>query len=141
MAGLDAAMIANEARLALDEHPGTWTSYAQLCDANGLSRRLALVVARLLVPEPTESHWYRIRNEAGVYRVPADEPDRGDPSRYSQSRADQLLGSIGVGVVNGRADPARKLVWGAQGWALADQPGERSRVYPQWVSPSRRSRA
>jgi hypothetical protein len=66
---IDSAAIAALARGALDDHPVTWTSYAELCSAGGLDRGVALVVARLLVPEPTGDHWFRIRNSDGVYNA------------------------------------------------------------------------
>jgi len=115
---IDAAAIAALARRALDEHPATWTSYAELCSASGLDRGLALVVARLLIPEPTGDHWFRIRNSEGVYNVPSDEAEHGDPVQFSQAEADRHLVAIGVPVVAKRADPARKLCWSSSGWAV-----------------------
>jgi hypothetical protein len=58
---------------ALDDHPATWSSFAELCPACDLDRGLALVVTRLLTPEPTGDHWFRTRNSDGVYDVPSDE--------------------------------------------------------------------
>jgi hypothetical protein len=116
MATIEGAEIAAEARRILDAHPATWTSYAELCSAHGLSRGLALVVARAMAPEPTGGHWFRIRNEAGVYNVPVNEHDRVS---YGQAEADRLLRSIGVTVIGGRADPGRKIVWTSEGWVLA----------------------
>ena len=114
---IDAPAIAATARAALDENPSTWTSYAELCSASGLSRGLALVVARALDPEPTINHWFRIRNEAGLYNVPVDE---GDPGQFSRAEADRKLAAVGVAVIDGRADRARKLVWTSDGWTLAE---------------------
>ena len=114
MAGLAAS-----ARAALDAHPYTWTSYAELCAANGLDRGMAMVVARQLVPEPTGEHWFRIRNSDGVYNVPADEAARGGLVRFSQAEADRALEAIGIGVRAHRADPERKLLWMHGEWCLA----------------------
>ncbi len=116
---IDASAIAAIAREALDTNPSTWTSYAELCSASGINRGAALVVARALIPEPTGDHWFRIRNEAGIYNVPSDEAERGDPVRYSQAEADRQLESIGVRVINKRADQKRKLCWTeTAGWTL-----------------------
>jgi len=115
---IDASEVAAIARRALDDHPSTWTSYAELCSASELDRGLALVVARLLIPEPTGEHWFRIRNSDGVYNVPADEAEHGDPVRYSQGEADKQLARIGVRVVAKRADRARKLCWTSDGWVI-----------------------
>jgi len=115
---IDSAAIAAIARTCLDEHPGTWTSYAELCSAAGLDRQLALVVARHLVPEPTSEHWFRIRNGEGVYNMPTDEAERGDIVRFSPAEADRRLEEIGVRVVDRRADRRRKLVWTTTGWQL-----------------------
>jgi hypothetical protein len=128
--GIDAAAIGRTARAALDKHPATWTSYAELCSATGLTRSLALTVARQLVLEPTGSHWFRIRDDDGVYDVPAvdvadadgtadaaDAPD-AEPSPFSRLEADRRLAEGGIAVVDGRADPERKLSWTGSGWAL-----------------------
>src|SRR5262245_58073806 len=115
MPTIDAAAIAAEAQRVLEAHPATWTSYAELCSAHGLSRSLALVVAKALIPLPTGDHWFRIRNEAGVYNAPVGEDDLVG---FSQVEADRRLRSIGVGVVDDRADPGRKMVWTADGWVL-----------------------
>jgi hypothetical protein len=115
---LDSAAIASVARAGLDAHPGTWTSYAELCSASGLDRQLALVVARHLVPEPTGEHWFRIRNGDGVYNMPTDEAKRGDVVRFGQAEADRRLEEIGVRVVDRRADRRRKIVWTSTGWQL-----------------------
>ena len=80
---------------------------------------MALVVARQLIPEPTGQHWFRIRNSDGIYNVPADEAERGDPVRYSQAEADRALEAIGVTVRSHRADPERKLLWMHGEWCLA----------------------
>jgi hypothetical protein len=53
---IDAAQVAASARAALDAHPSPWTSYAELCSANGLDRGLSLVLARQLIPEPKDDH-------------------------------------------------------------------------------------
>jgi hypothetical protein len=111
--------VAASARAALDAHPSTWTSYAELCAANGLDRGLALVVARGLILEPTGRDWFRIRNSDGVYNVPTDEAERGDPVRFSQAEADRALEAIGVRVRAHRADPERKLLWMHGEWCLA----------------------
>ena len=116
---VDIAAVAASARAALDTHPSTWTSYAELCSANGLDRGLALVIARQLIPEPTGEHWFRIRNSDGVYNVPTDEAERGDPVRYSQAEADRALEAIGIQVDRHRADPDRKLLWMHGEWCLA----------------------
>jgi len=116
---VDVTVVAASARAALDAHPSTWTSYAELCSANGLHRGLSLVIARQLIPEPTGDHWFRIRNSDGVYNVPTDEAERGDPVRYSQAEADRALEAIGVQVVRHRADPDRKLLWMHGEWCLA----------------------
>jgi hypothetical protein len=84
---------------------------------------LALVVARLLIPEPTGDHWFRIRNSDGVYNVPSDEAEHGDPVRFSQAEADRQLAAIGVAVVARRADAGRKLCWTSSGWAVAASRG------------------
>jgi hypothetical protein len=102
----------------LDAHPGTWTSYAELCAAAGLDRQLALVVARHLTPQPTSEHWFRIRNGEGAYNMPTDEATRGDVVRFSAGEADRLLAAIGVDVTHGRADRRRKLVWTTTGWRM-----------------------
>jgi hypothetical protein len=116
---IDASAIAAVARQALNAHPSTWTSYAELCSASGINRGAALVVARALIPEPTGDHWFRIRNEDGIYNVPSDEAERGDPVRYSQAEADRQLEAIGVRVINKRADRKRKLCWTeAAGWTV-----------------------
>ena len=115
---IDAAAVAAVARQALDEHPSTWTSYAELCSASGINRGAALVVARALIPEPTGDHWFRIRNSDGVYNVPSDEAERGDPVRYSQFEADRQLEAIGVRVIDRRADQRRKLCWTPAGWTV-----------------------
>jgi hypothetical protein len=80
---------------------------------------MALVVARQLVAEPTGQHWFRIRNSDGVYNVPTEAPDRGDPVRFSQTEADRALEAIGVRVHGRRADPERKLLWMHGEWCLA----------------------
>jgi hypothetical protein len=116
---VDVAAVAASARAALDAHPYTWTSYAELCSANGLDRGLALVIARRLVLEPTGDHWFRVRDSEGVYNVPADEAVRGDLARYSRAEADRLLEAIGVRVVRQRADPDQKLLWMHGEWCLA----------------------
>ncbi len=56
-------------------------------------------MARLLIPEPTGEHWFRIRNSDGVNNVPTDDAESGDPVRYSQGEADKQLARIGVRVV------------------------------------------
>jgi hypothetical protein len=118
-ASIDVAAVAASASVALDAHPSTWTSYAELCAANGLDRGLASVVARQLGPAPTGQHWFRIRNSDGVYDVPAPGADRGDPVRFSQAAADRALEAIGIGVRAHRADPERKLLWMHGEWCLA----------------------
>ncbi len=116
---IDAQQIAASARAALDAHPSTWTSYAELCSANGLDRSLSPVVARQLIPEPTGDHWFRIRNNDGVYDVPAGGANRGDAVRHTQAEADRALEAIGVRVVGRRADPEYKLLWMHGEWCLA----------------------
>ena len=101
---IDVAAFAASASVALDAHPSTWTSYAELCAANGLDRGLASVVARQLGPAPTGQHWFRIRNSDGVYDVPASGAGRSDPVRFSQAAADSALEAIGIGV---RCAPGR----------------------------------
>jgi hypothetical protein len=108
------AAFAASAIVALDAHPSTWTSYAELCAANGLDRGLASVVARQLGPASTGQHWFRIRNSDGVYDVPASGADR-----LSQAAADGALEAIGIGVRAHRADPERKLLWMHGEWCLA----------------------
>jgi hypothetical protein len=115
---INAAAVVAVARQALDEHPSTWTSYAELCAASGISRGFAVAVARMLIGEPTADDWFRIRNSEGVYNVPTDEAERGDASRYSREEADRLLESIGVSVDGTRADRHRKLSWTGSGWTV-----------------------
>ena len=115
---IDASAIAAIARQALGAHPSTWSSYAELCSASGINRGAALVVTRALIPEPTVDHWFRIRNADGIYNVPSDEAERGDPVRFSQVEADRQLEAIGVRVINKRADQKRKLRWTRTGWTL-----------------------
>jgi hypothetical protein len=115
-ATIDAAAIANLARAAFSGHPATWTSYAELAEAYGLTRRHARVVARALGPEPTHDCWYRIRDKNGVYNVPFDE---ADPKAFSQAEADRRLRAAGVDVTNQRADPGRKLIWTHGKWVQA----------------------
>ncbi|MET0146391.1 MAG: hypothetical protein ABW328_16645 [Ilumatobacteraceae bacterium] len=112
------------ARAALDKHPATWTSYAELCSATGLTRNLAPTVARELHPEPTGAHWFRIRDDNGAF-VAAEaaeaadgDEEPGDADRPSPADADRQLAASGVAVADGRADPARKLHWTGSGWAL-----------------------
>ena len=45
-------------------HPATWTSYAELCSAMGLTRSLAPTVARQVTFDATGAHWYRVRDES-----------------------------------------------------------------------------
>jgi hypothetical protein len=116
---VDVAAIAASARAALDAHPSTWTSYAELCSANGLDRGLARVVARQLSPQPTGDHWFRIRNGDGVYDATTGAAERGGPVRYSQAEADRALEAIGVQVLRHHADPDRKLLWMHGEWCLA----------------------
>ena len=116
---VDVAAVAASARAALDAHPSTWTSYAELCSANGLDRGLSRAIARQLIPEPTGDHWFRIRSSDGVYNVPTDETERGGPVRYSQVQADRALEAIGVQVLRHHADPDRKLLWMHGEWCLA----------------------
>src|SRR4051812_8743626 len=110
---IDAGAIAQTARSAFRAHPASWTSYAELAEAHGLTRGHALVVARALNPEPTHDCWYRIRNQDGVYNVPVSEDD---PGTYTQAEADRLLRADGVAVTNRRADPSRKLTWANGTW-------------------------
>jgi hypothetical protein len=111
---VDIAAVAASARAALDAHPSTWTSYAELCSANRLDRGLALAVARRLGPGAAGDHWFRIRSSDGVY-----EAGRGDPARFSQDAADRALEAIGVPAVRRHADPERKLLWMHGEWCLA----------------------
>jgi len=113
---IDVAAFAASASMALEAHPSTWTSYAELCAANGLDRGLASVVARQLGPAPAGQHWFRIRNSDGVYDVPSS---GADPVRFSQAAADGALEAIGIGVRAHRADPERKLLWMHGEWCLA----------------------
>src|SRR5262249_42010214 len=113
---VDIAAVAASARAALDAHPSTWTSYAELCSANGLDRGLAAAVARRLVPDPKGDHWFRIRNSEGVYDAPTGQ---GAPGRRSRDHADEALEAIGVRVVRRHADPERKLLWMHGEWCLA----------------------
>ena len=125
---IDAGAIARTARAALDKHPMTWTSYAELCSAMGLTRSLAAAVARTPIFEPTGSHWFRVRDDHGVYEVPAAEAERpgaeqpgdepSDAEHPTAEEADRRLEALGVAIVDGRADPARKLAWTGSGWAL-----------------------
>lgn len=118
---LDVAAVARTARAALDKHPATWTSYAELCSAMGLTRSLAPTIARQVVFDPTGSHWFRVRDEHGAYAIPAeDDPSDAEHAagRPTADEADQQLETFGVAVVDGRADPARKLAWTGSGWAL-----------------------
>jgi hypothetical protein len=116
---IDVAAVVASAQAALDAHPSTWTSYAELCAANGLDRGLASVVARQLAPQPMGEHWFRIRNSDGVYDAPAHQPARGGPVRFGQAEADRALEAIGVAVRARRADPERKLLWMHGEWCLA----------------------
>jgi hypothetical protein len=115
----DVAALAASARSALDDHPSTWTSYAEICAANGLDRGLAPAVARQLTPEPTGEHWFRIRNSDGVYDVPTAGTTRADPVRFGQAAADRALEALGIRVQARRADPERKLLWMHGEWCLA----------------------
>ena len=67
---IDTAGIARTARAALDKHPATWTSYAELCSAMGMTRSSAGMIARQHIFEPTGTHWFRIRTDDGVYEPP-----------------------------------------------------------------------
>jgi hypothetical protein len=113
---IDASEIADIARAAFRAHAATWTSYAELAEAYGLTRGRALVVARALVPEPTHDCWYSIRDKKGVYNVPVNE---ADPGAFSQAAADRLLHAAGVDVTNQRAAASRKLTWASGRWRLA----------------------
>lgn len=117
-ATLDAGAIAALARSAFLAFPASWTSYAELAEARGLTRGHALVVARALVPEPTHDCWYRIRDKNGVYNVPISE---SDPQNFTQAEADRLLRADGVSVTNHRADPRRRLIWAGRRWQLFRQ--------------------
>lgn len=116
---IDVAAIAASARAALDAHPLTWTSYAELCAANGLDRRLAPMAARQLAPEMIGEHWFRIRTSDGAYDAPTDESGRRAPVRFSQAEADRALEGIGIQVRARRADPELKLLWMHGEWSLA----------------------
>jgi hypothetical protein len=116
---VDVAAVAASTRAALDAHPSTWTSYADVCSANGLDRSLALAIARQLTPERTGDHWFRIRDSNGVYNVPTGDAVRGAPARYSRAEADRELEAIGVQVLRHHADPERKLLWMHGEWCLA----------------------
>jgi hypothetical protein len=111
----DVAAVAASARAALDAHPSTWTSYAELCAANGLDRGLSPAVARRLTPGSAGQHWFRIRSNDGVYDLPRDDAS----PRRSQAEADRALEAIGVRVLSHRADPERKLLWMHGEWCLA----------------------
>jgi hypothetical protein len=113
---IDTAGIARTARAALDKHPGTWTSYAELCSAMGMTRSSAGVLARQHIFEPTGSHWFRIRSDDGVYEAPTVEEGADEAGPLSPADADAQLIAIGVGVVDGRADPDRKLGWNGSAW-------------------------
>ena len=123
---IDTAGIVRTARAALDKHPGTWTSYAELCSAMGMTRSSAGTMARQHIFEPTGAHWFRIRSDDGVYEPPT--PDEGtdragtdgaEPAPLlSPTDADAHLTAIGVAVVDGRADPGRKLGWNGSAWTL-----------------------
>ena len=99
-------MIMADAHRMLRENTGTWTSYAELCEAHGLSRQLALVLARAIIPGGnTPEIYFRLRNADGVY----------NPGNHERStanvEADGRLREIGVDVVGGRADPHRQMIW------------------------------
>ena len=123
---IDTAGIVRTARAALDKHPGTWTSYAELCSAMGMTRSSAGVLARQHIFEPTGTHWFRIRSDDGVYEAPTVEEaadgsvDEGaaQPASLSPAEADAQLTAIGVAVVDGKADPACKLGWNGSAWTL-----------------------
>jgi len=113
----DVAAIAASARAALDAHPSTWTSFAELCPANGLDRSLAAALARQLGPASTGEHWFRIRGGDGVYDGVRDGSPGG--ARYGRDEADRALEAIGVRVRAHHADPERKLLWMHGEWCLA----------------------
>jgi hypothetical protein len=115
----DVAAVAASARAALEAHPSTWTSYAELCPANGLERGLAAAVGRQLDPASTGEHWFRIRNSDGVYEVPRVGSGGGDGARFNQAEADRALEAMGIRVQAHRADPERKLLWMHGEWCLA----------------------
>ena len=104
-------MIMADAHRMLRENPGTWTSYAELCEAHGVRRQLALVLARAIIPGGnTPEIYFRLRNADGVY----------NPGNHERSTAnvaaDERLREIGVDVVGGRADPRRQMIWSDRGW-------------------------
>lgn len=115
---IDAAAIVRTARAALDKHPATWTSHAELCSAMGLTRSLASSVASEVTFDVTGPHWYRVRDDHGAYVAPEHGAEEGDAERPDAEQADARLEAIGVTVVDGRADPERKLAWTGSGWAL-----------------------
>ncbi|MET0324044.1 MAG: hypothetical protein ABW219_02390 [Ilumatobacteraceae bacterium] len=124
---LDTAGIVRTARAALDKHPQTWTSYAELCSAMGMTRSSAGRLARQHVFERPGAHWFRVRNDDGVFEWPdAVEGNEGDPGvdvavvavSFDPDEADRELAGIGVAVVDGRADPDRKLGWNGSAWTL-----------------------
>ena len=125
---IDAAAVVRTARAALDKHPATWTSYAELCSAMGLTPSLAPAVARQVTFDATGAHWYRVRDEHGSFVVTAAGAEAGeteapraeapDAGRPGAEEADRQLEALGVTVVDGRADPDRKLAWTGSGWAL-----------------------
>ncbi|MET0459984.1 MAG: hypothetical protein ABW195_12110, partial [Ilumatobacteraceae bacterium] len=119
--------IVRTARAALDKHPQTWTSYAELCSAMGMTRSSAGRLARQHVFERPGAHWFRVRNDDGVFEWPdAVEGNEGDPGvdvaevavSFDPDEADRELAGIGVAVVDGRADPDRKLGWNGSAWTL-----------------------
>jgi hypothetical protein len=115
---LDVTGIARTAQSALGKHPLSWTSYAELCSATGLTRRNAEVVAGRLVPALIPLHWFRVRDDDGVYTPPADLAEAENPEQFGQAEADRELTTLGVEVLDGRADPQRKLHWNGAAWAL-----------------------
>ena len=118
---IDTAGIARTARAALDKHPGTWTSYAELCSAMGMTRSSAGTIARQHIFEPTGTHWFRIRSDDGVYEPPTTDEagaEADEPVLLSPAEADAQLTAIGVAVADGRADPDRKLGWNGSAWTL-----------------------
>jgi hypothetical protein len=128
---LDTAGIVRTARAALDKHPATWTSYAELCSAMGMTRSSAGLLARQHVFERPGAHWFRVRNDDGVFEWPdgtqaapgdrrgdGDEAGEGGGVTLDPDEADRELLAIGVAVVDGRADPDRKLGWNGSAWTL-----------------------
>jgi len=118
---IDTAGIARTASAALDKHPGTWTSYAELCSAMGMTRSSADRIARQHIFESTGTHWFRIRSDDGAYEPPTTDEagaDGNEPVLLSRDEADAQLTGIGIAVVDGRPDPARKLGWNGSAWTL-----------------------